>query len=81
MEIAVGAVAIAFVMAAVLTSVAAVLRWLRTYRRDLRVVDMRNRGCSVSEIAEALNLTDRGVRETLKRIAGTIGPTTEVGDF
>jgi hypothetical protein len=29
-------------------------------RRDVRIVDMRNRGCCVSEIAEALKLDGRG---------------------
>jgi DNA-binding NarL/FixJ family response regulator len=68
MDFALGAVALAVV--AIMALAAVTTLWsLRTYRRDLRIVDMRNRGCSVSEIADALNTTDRDVRENLKRLA------------
>jgi DNA-binding CsgD family transcriptional regulator len=63
-------------MAFVLGISVAVVRSLRTHRRDMRIVDMLNGGRTVSEIAQVLNTTERDVREARKRIAGTIGPRT-----
>jgi hypothetical protein len=41
----------------VVADVATLVLGLSSHRRDVRIVDMRNRGCSVSEIAKALNST------------------------
>jgi hypothetical protein len=71
-----GAIAIMLGAIFVVAGVAALVQGLRTHTRDVRIVDMRNRGCSVSEIAKALNSTDEQVRKAMKRITGSVGPTT-----
>lgn len=76
MDILLGVLAGVLAIVIAMAILAFVLRSPRTHRRDLRIVDMRNRGSSVSEIAAALNTTEKDVRETMKRIAARIGPTT-----
>jgi hypothetical protein len=69
---------IALVVAAIVivAVVATLVRRLRWHRRDVRIVDMHNRGCSVSQIAEALDSTDEEVRKAMKRISGSMGSKT-----
>jgi DNA-binding NarL/FixJ family response regulator len=68
-----------FAVALALAALVGLVQSLKRYPRDRRIVDMRNRGLSVCEIAEALGTTDSDVRESLTRIASEVGPTGEVG--
>jgi len=52
-----GVIAIVIVAILVVADAATLVLGLSSHRRDVRIVDMRNRGCSVSEIAKALNST------------------------
>lgn len=76
MDIFIGVLALVIGVAVVLWTSVAVVRSLRTHRRDVRIVDMLNGGRSVPEIAQVLNTTERDVQEARKRIAGAIGPKT-----
>lgn len=78
MEILWGIAAIA--LAAIFVGVAgvSVVQGMRTHRRDSQIVRMRNLGRSVSEIAEALGMRDEDVRRSMKRISGSVGPSTGI---
>jgi DNA-binding CsgD family transcriptional regulator len=41
--------------------------------RDVQIVDMRNRGLSAAEIADALGTTEAVIRKDLRRLAIGLG--------
>ena len=52
-----------------------VIRGIRNHPRDVQIVDMRNRGLSAAEIADALGTTESVIREDLKRLTIGLGET------
>ena len=58
---------------------AGVVLWLRRspkHSRDVRIVDMRNRGLTAHQIADALGTTENAIREDLKRLSIGLGTTS-----
>jgi hypothetical protein len=64
---------VAFIIAVVLMAaiIAALARSMSTHRRDIKIVDMRNRGLGAKDIAAELDTTEDDIRAALKRL--TIG--------
>lgn len=67
---------VALVMAAVMVAGIAytVVSAAANHRTDSRIVDLRNRGMSVTDIAIELQMTEEQVRERIRRITGAAGP-------
>ena len=70
-----GVVSLVVVLVFVMALVFGVIRGVRNHPRDIQIVDMRNRGLSAAEIADALGTTESVIREDLKRLTIGLGET------
>ena len=70
-----GVVSLVFVVFFVFAVSFGLIRGIRRHPRDVRIVDMRNRGLSAAEIAAALGTTESVIREDLKRLTIRLGDT------
>ncbi len=70
-----GVVSLVIVVVFVIAVVFGLIRGVRSHPRDVRIVDMRNRGLSAAEIAEALGTTESVIRADLKRLTIGLGET------
>jgi len=70
-----GVVSLVVVVVLVTGLLFAVIRGIRNHPRDVQIVDMRNRGLSAAEIADALGTTEAVIREDLRRLTIGLGET------
>ena len=66
-------------VALVALAIAGVFLWLRRspkHSRDVRIVDMRNRGFTAHQIADTLGTTENAISEELKRLSIGLGTTS-----
>ena len=70
-----GVVSLVVVVVLVMALLFGVIRGIRNHPRDVQIVDMRNRGLSAAEIADALGTTESVIREDLRRLTIGLGET------
>jgi len=70
-----GVISLVVVVVLVTGLLFAVIRGIRNHPRDVQIVDMRNRGLSAAEIADALGTTEAVIREDLRRLTIGLGET------
>ena len=70
-----GVVSLVVVMVLVTALLFALIRGILNHPRDVQIVDMRNRGLSAAEIADALRTTEAVIREDLRRLTIGLGET------
>jgi len=70
-----GVISLVVVVVLVTGLLFAVIRGIRNHPRDVQIVDMRNRGLSAAEIADALGTTEAVIRKDLRRLTIGLGET------